>query len=67
MDFSGNIIAAALQTIRSAYQKKMIPQLGEYGATYIRFFLCVTIYLINFYFLVLFFENEIPNLSLKLC
>ena len=33
------IIAAALQTVRSAYQKKMIPQLGEYGATYIRFFM----------------------------
>ena len=32
------ISAAALQTIRSTYQKKMIPLLGEYGATYIRFF-----------------------------
>ncbi len=31
------VIAASLQTIRSAYQKKMIPHLGEFGATYIRF------------------------------
>ena len=31
------IFAAACQTARSAFQKNMIPRLGEYGAAYIRF------------------------------
>jgi len=31
------IFAAACQTGRSAFQKNMIPKLGEYGAAYIRF------------------------------
>ena len=31
------IFAAACQTARSAFQKNMIPRLGDYGAAYIRF------------------------------
>ena len=31
------IIAATAQTLRSAFQKKMKPVLGNYGASYIRF------------------------------
>ena len=57
------IIAAALQTVRSAYQKKMIPQLGEYGATYIRFFYALPFTLLIFVFWFYFLKNEIPNLS----
>ncbi len=59
------IIAAALQTIRSAYQKKMIPQLGEFGATYIRFFYALPFTLLIFLFWFYFLKNEIPDLSLK--
>ena len=59
------IIAAALQTIRSAYQKKMIPQLGEYGATYIRFFYALPFTLIIFIFWFYIFNTQIPTLSLN--
>lgn len=31
------ILAAATQALRTAIQKKMVPQLGSYGASYIRF------------------------------
>ena len=59
------ITAAALQTVRSAYQKKMIPQLGEFGATYIRFFYALPFTLFIFIFWFYFLDNEIPNLSSK--
>ena len=58
-------IAAALQTIRSAYQKKMIPQLGEFGATYIRFFYALPFTLLIFLFWFYFLNNQIPSLSSK--
>ena len=57
------ISAAALQTIRSTYQKKMIPFLGEYGATYIRFFYALPFTLLLFLFWFYVLENNIPNLS----
>ena len=41
------IFAAALQTFRSAFQKRMIPDIGKFGATYIRF-----IYALPFTFLI---------------
>ena len=59
------ISAAALQTIRSAYQKKMIPFLGEHGATYIRFFYALPFTLLIFIFWFYFLENNIPNVSLR--
>ena len=44
------IFAAALQTFRSAFQKRMIPDIGKFGATYIRF-----IYALPFTFLIFIF------------
>ena len=57
------IFAAALQTFRSAFQKRMIPDIGKFGATYIRF-----IYALPFTFLIFIFwffvlKNEIPKLN----
>ena len=60
-----SITAASLQTIRSAYQKKMIPQLGEFGATYIRFIYALPFTLLIFIFWFYFLNNEIPELSQK--
>ena len=59
------VIAASLQTIRSAYQKKMIPQLGEFGATYIRFIYALPFTLLIFIFWFYFLNNAIPELSHK--
>ena len=59
------IFAAALQTFRSAFQKRMIPEIGKFGATYIRF-----IYALPFTFLIFIFwfyilDNLIPELNEK--
>ena len=52
------IFAAALQTFRSAFQKRMIPDIGKFGATYIRF-----IYALPFTFLIFIFsQSKLNNL-----
>ena len=64
------VFAAACQTARSAFQKNMILQLGDYGAAYIRF--CYALPFTMFIWIVWINipGNSIPNLSnysLTLC
>ena len=55
------IFAAGCQTARSAFQKNMIPKLGDYGAAYIRF--C---YALPFTSLIWFVWINIPGNSIPI-
>jgi drug/metabolite transporter (DMT)-like permease len=57
------IFAAACQTARSAFQKKMIPQLGDYGAAYIRFCYALPFTISIWVVWINFPGNSIPDLS----
>ncbi len=57
------IFAAALQTFRSAFQKRMIPDIGKFGATYIRFIYALPFTFLIFIFWFFFLNNEIPKLN----
>ena len=57
------IFAAALQTFRSAFQKRMIPDIGKFGATYIRFIYALPFTFLIFIFWFFILKNEIPKLN----
>ena len=57
------IFAAALQTFRSAFQKRMIPEIGKFGATYIRFIYALPFTLLIFIFWFYILDNLIPELK----
>ena len=58
-----SIFAAACQTARSAFQKNMIPQLGDYGAAYIRFCYALPFTISIWVVWINFPGNSIPDLS----
>ena len=57
------IFAAACQTARSAFQKNMIPRLGDYGAAYIRFCYAFPFTSLVWIFWLSFSGHSIPILS----
>ncbi len=58
------IFAAACQTARSAFQKNMIPKLGDYGAAYIRFCYALPFTSLIWLIWISIPGNNIPDLSL---
>ena len=58
------VFAAGCQTARSAFQKNMIPLLGDYGAAYIRFCYALPFTSLIWLIWINIPGNSIPNLSI---
>ena len=59
-----SILAAAFQTSKTAYQKKLVPLYGNFGSAYTRFIMGLPFTLCLWGAWLIYEQNGVPNLNL---